>query len=113
MRITDGNTTVEVQGTWYLQMPHDARSLRPAGRAALPLPMAGDVDAWRGHLQRLAMLQVPGTQLRVRTADGAGWSTLEFAAPTTPASVLQLDREAFGALLGQNARLILSIGRRL
>lgn len=113
VRITAQHGVLEIPGTWHLHMPAHGRKGGPGGRALLPLPEPGKWGAWREHLLRLVTLQLPGAQLRVCRADRAGWRMLEFSAPTAPASVLQLDREALGALLGPDAHLDLSIGRRL
>lgn len=112
VRISAERGTWDIPGTWHLQLPEQARTLRPAGRTSLPLPAAGDMAAWRDHLVQLVTLRVPGMQMRVRSADSTGWRTLEFAAPTAPASVAHVDREAFGALLGQGARMEMRIGER-
>lgn len=100
---------LEVPGMWHLDVPGAARPMLHDARAALPLPASGEREAWRDHLARLVTLQVPGMQLRVRTADAAGWQSLEFAAPTSPASVVQVDREGLVALLGTGAGISLSI----
>jgi hypothetical protein len=54
-------------------------------------------------------MQIPGAQLRVRSASTEAWQSLEVAAPTTPISVVQFDREGLEALLGTGARISLSV----
>jgi hypothetical protein len=111
VRITGDGGTLMVPGTWHLEVPNDARPLHVHGhgRSALPLPAVTDLPAWREHLVRLVMLQIPGMQLRVRdTIDGA-WQSLELAAPTAPASVTHIDRDGLRTLLGPTAELELSI----
>lgn len=109
VRITSSEGTLHVPGVWHLALPEGPRPMPGAGRAALPLPASGDRAAWRDYLVRLVLLQVPGTQLRIRSADADGWHTLEWAAATSPASVLQLDREGLRALLGEEAHISLTV----
>jgi hypothetical protein len=83
--------------------------LRGHLRSALPLPVAYDLPAWHAHLTRLVTLQIPGMQLRVHRTHAGAWQSLEFAAPTAPASVTHVDREGLRTLLGPTAHVALSV----
>lgn len=109
VRLTSSDGTLDVPGVWHLALPQGPRPMAAPGRTALALPAPGDHAAWREYLVRLVSLQVPGTQLRVRAADAEGWHTLEWAAATSPASVLQLDRDGLRGLLGDEARISLTV----
>jgi hypothetical protein len=110
--ISTDDGVLEIPGTWHLDLPGEGRPLRRHARASFPVPAPGDLEAWREHLVQLVTLQVPGMQLRVRTADSGGWQLLEVGAPTTPASVVHIDREGLAAVLGQGASISLSIDTR-
>jgi hypothetical protein len=108
--ISGEHGTVSIRGTWHLEMPQEPRTMLTARRSrSLPLPARDDMNAWHAHLLRLVTLQIPGMQLRVQGADAASWTALEFAAPTRPASVVQLDRQGLVALLGEGASVSLTI----
>jgi len=109
IRITGIDGTLMVPGTWHLELPNEARPLHGPRRAEIPLPTVTDLPAWREHLVRLVMLQIPGMQLRVRDTIAGAWQRLELAAPTSPVSVTHIDRDGLRTLLGPTAELELSI----
>jgi len=109
VRVTGDDGTLTVPGTWHLELPHEVRPLRGHLRSAIPLPAAHDLHAWHAHLMRLVTLQIPGMQLRVHSTHAGAWQSLEFAAPTAPASVTHVDREGLRTLLGPTAHVALSV----
>lgn len=98
-----------VPGRWHLELPGAGRPLVRDARTAQPLPQHDDPHAWRAYLVQLLTMQISGAQLRVHTASANAWQSLEVAAPTTPISVVQFDREGLEALLGSGARISLSV----
>ena len=112
VRLSDGNHSVEVMGTWHLDLPDAPRAMKADPRAAMPLPETDDLEQWHKLLLRLLRLQQPGMQLRVLSADEDGWQQLEYAAPTSPPSVVHLDRHGLARVLGQDQRIALSINAR-
>lgn len=100
---------LHVPGRWHLDLPGAGRPLVRDARTAQPLPQHNDPHAWRAYLVQLLTMQIPGAQLRVHTASANAWQSLEVAAPTTPISVVQIDREGLEALLGAGAHISLSV----
>lgn len=94
--------TVHVPGRWTLESaPSFAKGAAPEGFDAAPFPTIGTDDAaWADRMRRILTLQEPGTRLRVGAVNSNGWQTLEVAVPTRPATIVQVDREAMGQLLG-------------
>lgn len=96
-----GERRTVVDGRWRLTLDRAQRATAAASR-----PLALDPahpEVWETELEALLTLQVAGTRLRVAQADGAGWRVLELRAPTTPETVVQLDRAAIGALFDAEA----------
>ena len=100
---------VHIPGRWHLDLPGAGRPLVCDARTAQPLPQPDDQNAWRAYLVRMLTMQIPGVQLRVRSARDNAWQSLEVAAPTTPFCVVQIDREGLVELLGTGARISLSV----
>ncbi len=57
-------------------------------------------EALAAELEALLTLQVPGARLSVTHADGDGWRRLEVRVPTSPETVVQLDRAAVAGVFG-------------
>ncbi|WP_461412740.1 hypothetical protein [Gemmatimonas sp.] len=100
---------LQIPGRWHLDVPGTGRPLVRDASTAQPLPPHHDQSAWRAYLVRLLTMQIPGVQLRVRSASGNTWTSLEVAAPTTPMSVVQIDRKGLVELLGAGARISLKV----
>lgn len=96
--------TVQVPGTWTLDAApfyrRDSATIQEVMYEAAPLPgVSDDGAAWAARMRRVLSLQEPGTRLRVGEVNASGWQTLEVAVPTRPPTVVQVDRDALGALL--------------
>lgn len=100
-----GERRTVVDGRWRLTL--DRAQCATSGAAARPLALdPAHPEVWETELEALLTLQVPGTRLRVAQADDAGWRVLELRAPTTPETVVQLDRAAVGALFDADAETV-------
>ncbi len=103
--ITAGNRRTAVPGIWSFSHDprHRARTLGDTPGLVLdPLDTAG----WATQLTRLLTLQERGARLRVARADAAGWQTLEVRAPTSPETIVEVDRAAVDHLLGGDAQAV-------
>jgi hypothetical protein len=103
--------TVLVPGTWTFE---EAPVYRPdadlSAYEAPPIPpLAHESAAWASRMQTVLSLQEPGTRLRVGDADASGWKAIDVVVPTRPPTLVHVDRDALGALLGGAATIRLTI----
>lgn len=97
--ITAGARRTVVPGVWSFSDDPRHRARPLGGVPALTLD-ALDSELWTAQLIRLLTLQERGARLRVARADALGWETLEVRAPTSPETVVEVDRLAVARLLG-------------
>ncbi|MFO0094320.1 MAG: hypothetical protein ACK54K_08445, partial [Gemmatimonadaceae bacterium] len=94
--------TMTVPGTWTMEsgpaMPSAADRL--AGDTNAFPSVATESAEWVHRLRRVLTLQEPGMRVGVGSADAHGWQSLQVTVPTRPLTLLHVDRDAMGQVLG-------------
>jgi len=103
--------TMQLPGTWALEWVPLHRGVPHAMMyEAPPVPvLEHDAAGWVTRVRRVVSFAEPGIRLRVGDTSPAGWRTLEVAVPTRPPTILQLDVDALGSLLGGQVEVRLRI----